>query len=61
MKDELDVKIMTEFEFAALRLKTYSYLTHDDNENKKRVRHKNVCHKTKTYKNCSAAAQLEKT
>ena len=33
MRDELDEKIITEF--AALRPKTYSYLTDDNDENKK--------------------------
>ena len=33
MKDGLDGKMMAEF--AALRLKTYSYLTDDSDENKK--------------------------
>ena len=33
MKDELDEEIMTEF--ASLRPKTYSYLTDDNDENRK--------------------------
>ena len=33
-------------EFAALRLKTYSYLTDKNNENKK-AKDKKVCHDTK--------------
>ena len=38
MKDELGGKIMREF--AALRAKTYSYLTKNNSE-----RHEKVCHK----------------
>ena len=45
MKDELCSNIMTEF--AALRPKTYSYLTDDIIESKKRKKHKKVCNKTK--------------
>ena len=47
MKDELGGKIMTEF--AALRPKTYNYLTDDDNENKNAKGTKKACNKTKTY------------
>ena len=43
MKDELGGKIMTEF--VVLRPKTYSYLTDDCEEDKRR---KEVCCKTKT-------------
>ena len=35
-------------EFAALNPKTHSYLTNNDDENKKNKRYKKVCHKTKT-------------
>ena len=38
MRDELDEKIITEF--AALRPKTYSYLTDDNDENKKVIHRK---------------------
>ena len=34
-------------EFAALRPKTYRYLTDDNDENKKNKRQKKMCHKTK--------------
>ena len=46
MKNELGGKIMTNF--VASRPITYSYLTDDNVDNKKKHRHKNVCHKTKT-------------
>ena len=46
MKDKLDRNTMTAF--AALKPKTYRYLTDGSDENKKSKRHKNVCHKTKT-------------
>ena len=35
-------------EFAAMRPKAYSYLTDDNDANKKINMHKKVCHKTKT-------------
>ena len=46
MKDKLEAKILTEF--AALRPKSHSYLTDDNDENKKNKRHKNVCHRMTT-------------
>ena len=61
MKDELDGKIMAEF--AALRLKTYSYLTDDNDENKKAKDTKKCVIKRKIkFKDrihCLEAAQLE--
>ena len=39
MNDKLVRKLIAEF--AAFRPKTYSYLTDDNDENKKRKRHKN--------------------
>ena len=45
MKDHLGGKIMAEF--AALRPKTYSYLTNGNNGNKI---YKNVCHERKSCK-----------
>ena len=44
MKNELSGKMMTEF--AALTPNTYSYLTDDNDENKKRKWHKKVSHTT---------------
>ena len=46
MKDELRKKIMKEF--AELRAKAYSYLTENNNKDKKSKRHKQVRHKKKT-------------
>ena len=46
MKDELCKKIMKEF--AELRAKAYSYLTENNNKDKKSKRHKQVRHKKKT-------------
>ena len=45
MKDKLGHKIMTEF--AALRPKSYSYLTDDNDKNKKAKGTKGSCHKRK--------------
>ena len=46
MKDKLSGKIIEEF--AALREKTYSYITDNSNKDKKNKRKKKVRHKTKT-------------
>ena len=46
MKEELNAKITKEF--VELRTKTYSYLTDDGSEDKKRKRPKKDCHKKKT-------------
>ena len=46
MKDELDRKIMVTF--VGLIAKTFTYLIGDGSEDKKRKRHKNMCHKKKT-------------
>ena len=46
MKNELSEKSMTEF--AALRLKSYSYLTKDNDENKKSRMHRKVFQKKET-------------
>ena len=35
-------------EFVALTAKTYSYLTNNNDEDKKSKKHKKRCHKTKT-------------
>ena len=61
MKDELGGKIMKEF--AALRAKTYSYLTENSGENKNAKGTKEYVIKRKLkfedYKNCLEATQLE--
>ena len=61
MKDELGGKIMKEF--AALRAKTYSYLTENSGENKNAKSTKEYVIKRKLkfedYKNCLEATQLE--
>ena len=61
MKDELGGKIMREF--AALRAKTYSYLTENSGENKNAKGTKEYVIKRKLkfedYKNCLEATQLE--
>ena len=61
MKDELVGKIMKEF--AALRAKTYSYLTENSGENKNAKGTKEYVIKRKLkfedYKNCLEATQLE--
>ena len=61
MKDELGGKIMKEF--AALRAKTYSYLTENSGENKNAKGIKEYVIKRKLkfedYKNCLEATQLE--
>ena len=46
IKNESDRMITTDF--AAVKPRTYSYLTDCSYENKKSKRHKKVCHKTKT-------------
>ena len=46
MKDKLGEQIMKEF--VALRARLYSYLKDNNDEDKKRKRHKKVCHKKKT-------------
>ena len=50
MKDELGGKIIAEF--AALRPKTYSYLTDEKSKRHKKVKFEN-------YKHCLEATQLE--
>ena len=59
MKDELGRDVMTEF--AALRLKTYSYLTDENDENKKAKGTKKCFKKGKLkfedYKHCLEPAQ----
>ena len=61
MRDELDEKIITKF--AALRPKAYSYLTDDNDENKKEKRTKKWVTERKlefeNYKHCLEAARLE--
>ena len=61
MKDKLGGKIVTKF--VGLRAKTYSYLTDDCSEDKKRKDTKNSVMKRKLkfeiYKNCLEATQLE--
>ena len=60
MKDELGEKIMEEF--AALRLKAYSYLADDNNENKKAKNKKSVIKRKirfEDYKHCLEATQYE--
>ena len=44
MRDELGGKIMEQFVW--IRAKTYSSLIGDSNEDKKSIKHKNMCHKT---------------
>ena len=46
MKDKLGEQIMKEF--VGLRARLYSYLKDNNDEDKKRKRHKEVCHKKKT-------------
>ena len=43
MKDELGGQIMKKL--VGLKVKTYSYLSDKNDEDKKPKRHKNVCHK----------------
>ena len=61
MKDELGGKIMTKF--VGLKAKTYSYLIHDVNEDKKAKGTKNYFIKRKlkfeNYKNSLEATQLD--
>ena len=58
MKNELGGNVMSDS--AALRPKTYSYLTDDNDENKKQ-KGQILCHKTKFlyYKNCLEATELK--
>ena len=62
MKDESDGQIMTKP--VGWRAKTYSYLKHNNNEDKqKSKRGKKLCHqknpKFRDYKNCLKASQIE--
>ena len=57
MKDKLSGKIMKEF--AALRAKTYSYLTDNNNEDKKSKGTKTCVVKIKDYRHFLEATQLE--
>ena len=62
MKDELGIKIMTEY--LGLRAKTHSYLTYINDENKKKnKKHKKCITKRKLkfeyYKNSLKATQFE--
>ena len=47
MKDRLGEKIM--IKFVGVGAKIYSYLIDNGSEDKKNKRHKNMCHKEKTF------------